>query len=91
MTDDKKVVKLTKVVNEQVEAAYPTYQELITKHLSGLDDRRKNAQPVVMIITCLTEDGNMQEVLIGDCVAQAMGLLEITKQNLYLDSLGVLE
>lgn len=91
MTDDKKVVKLTRVVSDKADECYPTYIELLNKHISELDDRRKDIQPVVMIITCLTEDGNMQEVLVGDCVAQAMGLLEITKQNLYLDSMGVLE
>jgi hypothetical protein len=92
MTDDKKVVKLTKVANNQnADNAYPTYVELVNGHLEKLDDYRKSIKPIVMIITCLTDNGNMQEVIYGECVAQVLGLLEITKQNIYLDSIGVLE
>lgn len=91
MSDDKKVVKLTKVVNEKVDDSYPTYEQLITKHLEGLGPDRKSIQPVAMVVTCLTEDGNIQEILYGECIAQVLGLLEVTKQNIYLDAMGVLE
>lgn len=91
MTDEKKVVKLTKVPAVVVEDDYPTYEELLARHLAALGDIRKKVKPVSMVVTCLTEDGNIQEILYGDCVAQVLGLLELTKQNIYLDAMGILD
>jgi hypothetical protein len=93
MSDENKVVKLTRVVTEAGDTApkYPTYEELLLGHLGKVSASTRASQPVTMVITCLTEDGNIQEILCGECVAQVIGLLEITKQNIYLDSMGVLE
>lgn len=90
MTDEKKVVHLTKVTTNTGVAT--TYIEVLKNHLKELEGQEAATVECDAVIICvLTEDGSMHSVVKGQCIAQAIGLLEITKTNIYNDFLEYTE
>lgn len=90
MTDDKKIVHLTKVVTKAESEA--SYIDVLKAHLKELEGQEAAKTPCEAVIICaLTEDGSMHSVVKGRCIAQAIGLLEITKTNIYDDFLEYTE
>ncbi len=84
---DKKVVKLTKVASIAVEP--DTYLKCLHAHIDQLSDEQKNAQPICMFIGSLTETGCAYSVLSGDDIAQLIGAIDIIKQYIFFDTIGL--